>query len=196
MHYVSIYCGGKSKRQIQWVWRQALERLLLNRNNKIECPKINRGSGVHVVLWGLWKRGSVLEGRVQVSGGGRTRSPLLGLRRGFVYLLAHGARRDWSARHTGPTTVTPVRFRPNRGSGGSCLWRHGSPSPFLDPRRHQRACTARGRDRSPEERRARHLNSGGDEAPFGSGVPHHSPPALAVSVPLLTLVGSLVKGSE
>ncbi len=32
-------CGGRSKRQTQWVWRQASERLLLNRNNKIKCPK-------------------------------------------------------------------------------------------------------------------------------------------------------------
>ncbi|KAL0166218.1 hypothetical protein M9458_038062, partial [Cirrhinus mrigala] len=59
---------------------------------------------------------------------------------------------------------------------------------------------ARGRDRSPEERRARHFNSGGDEASFTSGVPHHMPPDLAVSVPLLsrtpTPVGSLVKGGR
>ncbi len=59
---------------------------------------------------------------------------------------------------------------------------------------------ARGRDRSPEERRARHINSGGDEALFGSGVPHHTPPDLAVSAPLLshtpTPVGSLVKGGD
>ncbi len=51
-----------------------------------------------------------------------------------------------------------------------------------------------------EERRTRHLNSGGDEALFGSGVPHHTAPALAVSAPLLshtpTPVGSLVKGGE
>ncbi len=39
---------------------------------------------------------------------------------------------------------------------------------------------ARGRDRSPEKRHARHLNSDGDEAPFRSGAPHHTPPALAV----------------
>ncbi|KAL0151735.1 hypothetical protein M9458_052961, partial [Cirrhinus mrigala] len=44
---------------------------------------------------------------------------------------------------------------------------------------------ARGRDWSPEERRARHFNSGGDEASFTSGVPHHTPPDLDVSAPLL-----------
>ncbi len=35
----SIYCGGRSKRQTQWAWRQASERLLFNRNNKTKCPK-------------------------------------------------------------------------------------------------------------------------------------------------------------
>ncbi len=37
--YIYIYCGGRSKRQTQWAWRQASERLLLNRNNKTKCPK-------------------------------------------------------------------------------------------------------------------------------------------------------------
>ncbi|KAL0164000.1 hypothetical protein M9458_039753, partial [Cirrhinus mrigala] len=59
---------------------------------------------------------------------------------------------------------------------------------------------ARGRDQSPEERRTWHFNSGGDEASFISGVPHHTPPDLAVLVPLLaripTPVGSLVKGGD
>ncbi len=54
---------------------------------------------------------------------------------------------------------------------------------------------ARGRDRSPEERHALHLNSGGDEAPFGSGVLHLTPPALAVSVPLLLLTHPLPSGA-
>ncbi len=34
-----IYCGGKSKRQTQWVWRQASERLLFNRDNKNKMSK-------------------------------------------------------------------------------------------------------------------------------------------------------------
>ncbi|KAL0148866.1 hypothetical protein M9458_055875, partial [Cirrhinus mrigala] len=59
---------------------------------------------------------------------------------------------------------------------------------------------ARGRDRSSEERRAQHFNSGGDEASFTSSVPHHTPPDLDVSAPLLsrtpTPVGSLVKGGD
>ncbi len=76
IYIIYIYCGWRSKRQTQWAWCQASERLLLNRNNKIvskgdEVSKINRGSGVLVVLRGLRRRGSVLEGRVQVRGGVR-----------------------------------------------------------------------------------------------------------------------------
>ncbi len=68
--YIYIYCGGRSKRQTQWVWRQASERLLLNRNNTIKVSKgnkvskINRGSGVLVVNADceggavFWKEGS------------------------------------------------------------------------------------------------------------------------------------------
>ncbi|KAL0197664.1 hypothetical protein M9458_006204, partial [Cirrhinus mrigala] len=53
---------------------------------------------------------------------------------------------------------------------------------------------ARGRDQSLEERRVRHFNSG--------GVPHHTPPDLAVLATLLshtptpTPIGSLVKGGD
>ncbi len=71
-------------------------------------------------------------------------------------------------------------------------------APFLDPRGHQRACTGK----RPVSRGEAHsaYNSGGDEAPFTSGVPHHTPPDLAVSAPLLshtpTPVGSLVKGGD
>ncbi len=51
-------------------------------------------------------------------------------------------------------------------------------APFLDPRGHQRACTRK----RPVSRGEAHsaYNSGGDEAPFTSGVPHHTPPDLAV----------------
>ncbi len=70
-------------------------------------------------------------------------------------------------------------------------------APFLDPRGHQRACTGEDTGLS---RRDSSIYSGSDEAPFTSGVPHHTPPALAVSTPLLshthTPVGSLVKGGD
>ncbi len=198
MDTIYIYCGGRSKRQTQWVWRQASERLLFNRNNKIvskgdEVSKINRGSGVLVVLRGLWRRGSVLEGRVQVRGGGRWPHALPSWVRGaraaasisgFVLLWACGASRG-TARHPGPSAVSRVR--------SSTL-----DAPFLDPRGHQRACTGK----RPVSRGEAHsaYNSGGDEAPFTSGVPHHTPPDLAVSAPLLshtpTPVGSLVKGGD
>ncbi len=204
---VSVYCGRKSKQQIQWVWPQASERLLLNRNNKIKVSKgakvfkINSGSGVLVMLRGLWRRGSVLEGRVQVRGGVRRLYALpsevrgarsVGFSSGFVYLLAHGARRDWSVRHPSPTAISWVQFCPD----GSHLWQHGSPSTLLSWTREDTSVHARGIDRTLEERGARYLNSSGDEALFGSGAPHHMPPALAVSVPLLshtpTPIGSLV----
>ncbi len=88
--------------------------------------------------------------------------------------------------------------RLDRGSGSS-----GSSggvvslyAPFLDPRGHQRACT--GKRPVSREETASAFNSGGDEASFTSGVPHHTPPDLAVSAPLLshtpTPVRSLVKG--
>ncbi len=43
-----MMCDGRSKRQTQWAWRQASERLLFDINNKVKCPrgkvsKINRG---------------------------------------------------------------------------------------------------------------------------------------------------------
>ncbi len=77
------------------------------------------------------------------------------------------------------------------GSGGAgSLY-----TPFLDLRGHQCACTGK-RPVSREEARSAY-NSGGDKASFTSGVPHHTPPDLAVSAPLLshtpTPVGSLVK---
>ncbi len=37
--FVCVYCDGRSKRQTQWVWRQASERLLFNKNNKIKVSK-------------------------------------------------------------------------------------------------------------------------------------------------------------
>ncbi len=137
------YCGGRSKRQTQWAWRQASERLLFNKNNKIvskgdEVSKINRGSGVLVVLRGLWRKGSVLEGRVQVRGGVRWPHALPSWVRGaraaasisgFVLLWARGASRG-TARHPGPSAVSRVR--------SSTL-----DAPFLDPRGHQRACTGK-----------------------------------------------------
>ncbi len=126
--------------------------------------KRNRGSGVLVVLRGLWRRGSVLEGRVQVRGGvrrphalpSRVRSARGG---GFLQRLrppsGHGTSGDYTARHPGPSAVYGC---------GSCSLN----APFLDPRGHQRACTGK----RPVSRGEAHsaYNSGGDEAPFTSGV--------------------------
>ncbi len=169
--------------------------------------KINRGSGVLVVLRGLWRRGSVLEGRVQVRY--RVLRPyalpyeVRGARggdfsSGFVYLLAHGAQRGL----VGPASWPDGRIT---GAVSSGLWVLGLMSlaarkslyaSFLDPRGHQRVCMGKrpvSRGEAPSA-----FNNGGDEASFTSGVPHHTPPDLAVSAPLLshtpTPVGSLVKG--
>ncbi len=152
------YCGGRSKRQTQWA--SASERLLFNRNNKIKCPKgmkwskINRGSGVLVVLRGLWRRGQC-SGR---KGPGKGRSPAAAQ----APLSGSGARGAAASpssfillRPTAPPgTIRPgiLARQPYSGCGTCSL-----NAPFLDPRGHQRACT--GRDRSPEERRTRHITA-------------------------------------
>ncbi len=76
-------CGGRSKRQTQWVWRQASERLLFNRNNKI----VSKGDEVSKIKQGVWcprrAAGFVKEGQCSrrkgpgkgAESGGRTRSP-------------------------------------------------------------------------------------------------------------------------
>ncbi len=63
--------------------------------------------------------------------------------------------------------------QPSHGCGTRSL-----NAPFLDPQGHQRACTGK----RPVSRGEAHsaYNSSGDEAPFTSGVPHHTPPDLAV----------------
>ncbi len=148
-----------------------------------EVSKINRGSG-------LWRGGSVLEGRVQVRGGVRRPhalpSRVRSARGGGFILLRPTAP---------PGIIRPgiLARQPCNGCGSCSL-----NAPFLDPRGHQRACTGK----RPVPRGEAHsaYNSGGDEAPFTSGVPHHTPPDLAVSAPLLshtpTPVGSLVKDGD
>ncbi len=84
--------------------------------------------------------------------------------------------------------------RLDRGSGSSQLWRHGiPPGPTWTPACMHGEETGLSRGEVPSG-----FNSGGDEASFTSGVPHHTPPDLAVSAPLLshtpTPVGSLAKG--
>ncbi len=84
---MNILCGGRSKRQTQWAWRRASERLLLNRNNKIvskgdEVSKINRG------IWCPRCAARVVKGgqcsRIKGPGKGRSpaaaRAPLLQVR--------------------------------------------------------------------------------------------------------------------
>ncbi len=90
------------------------------------------------------------------------RAPLSGPEREGRRLLqrlrppsGHGTSGDDTARHPGPSAVYGC---------GSCSLN----APFLDPRGHQRACTGK----RPVSRGEAHsaYNSGGDEAPFTSGV--------------------------
>ncbi|KAI2668031.1 GTPase IMAP family member 4 [Labeo rohita] len=75
--------------------------------------------------------------------------------------------------------------QPSRVRSGSSSY-GGAGSLFTPSWTHEDTSVhARGRDRSLEERRARHFNSGGDEASFTSCVPHHTPPDRDVSAPLL-----------
>ncbi len=77
---------------------------------------------------------------------------------------AHGTSGDYTARHPGPSAVSRVRH---------LLPQRSLPGPMRTP-----ACTGK----RPVSRGEAHsaYNSGGDEAPFTSGVPHHTPPDLAV----------------
>ncbi len=113
--------------------------------------------------------GSVQGGRVQVRGGVRRPHALPYFRSGargtaasgsgFILLLPCGAFRDYTARHPGPSAVSRVRsssgprvrqLAPSAASIPSTLpsWTHEDTSVH-----------ARGRDRSPEERRTRHITA-------------------------------------
>ncbi|KAL0153147.1 hypothetical protein M9458_051543, partial [Cirrhinus mrigala] len=96
-----------------------------------------------------------------------------------LYLSRAGEK----ARHPGPQPF-PCGSHSDHGSGSSS---NGGARASTHPSwtHEDTSVHARGRDRSPEERRARHFNSGGDEASFTSGVPHHTPSDLDVSAPLL-----------
>ncbi len=152
-----------------------------------KVSKTNRGSGVLVVLRGLWRRGSVLEGRVQVRGGVRRPHALPSEVRGAA------------ASSAASSSFGPRRFQ---GLNGPASWPVSrltgaalDPSTLPSWTHEDTSMHARGRDRSPEERRTRHITE--------AVMRLHSlqvPPDLAVSAPLLshtpTPVGSLVKGGD
>ncbi len=121
------------------------------------------------------------------------RAPLSGPEREGRRLLA-AASSSFGPRHL-RGLYNPASWPVSRVTGAAL-----APSTLPSWTHEDTSVHARGRDRSAEERRARHINSGGDEALFGSGAPHHTPPDLAVSAPLLshthTPVGSLVKGGD
>ncbi len=151
------YCGGRSKRQTQWVWRQASERLLFKINIKIKCPKgikcpkqtgdLVSSSCCEGCEGGavFWKEGSRAES------GGHTRSPL---RSG-----AQGA----AASPAASSSFGPRRFQ---GLNDSASWPVSrltgaalNPSTLPSWTHEDTSVHARGRDRSPEERRTRHITA-------------------------------------
>ncbi len=75
--YIYIYSGRESKVQTQWVWHQASERLLLNRNNK---NKVSKGKNNILNKQGIWcprrAAGCVKEGQCSGrKGPGKGQSP-------------------------------------------------------------------------------------------------------------------------
>ncbi len=192
-------CGGKSKRQTQWVWCQASERLLFNRNN---TNKVSKGENSVQNKPGIWcprrAAGFVKEGQCSGrKGPGKGRSPAAAR----APLWGPGCEGRWllqrlrlpldPRRSTG--LVGPAswgRHRVGIGSSSSRLWLHGSLSTLPTWTHEDTSAHARGINRSPEERRSRHITA----------------PDLAVSTPLLSLththththtpVGSLVKGGD
>ncbi len=162
------------------------ERLfLLNRNNKIvskgdEVSKNKQGNLVSSLCCAGCEGWRVQEGRVQVRGGssgGRTRSPTSGPvhegRRpsgsGFILLLPCGAFRDYTARHPGPSA--------SRGCGSSSgpRVRQLAPSAASIPSTlpswtHEDTSVHAEEETGLQRRGALGIYSGGDEAPFTSGV--------------------------
>ncbi len=142
--------------------------------------KINRGIWCPRCAAGLWRRGSVLEGRVQVRGGVRRPHALPSRSGARGAAASSSASSSFGPRHSGD--VRPGILARQRVRVRQLLPQRTLPGPTRTP-----ACMHGEGDRSPEERRTRHINSGGDEAPFTSGVwPHHTPPDLAVTAPLLS----------
>ncbi len=184
--YVCMYCDGRSTRQTQWVWRQASERLLLNRNNTI---KVSKGNKVSKIKGGIWcprcAARVVKEGQCSgrkgpgkgAESGGRTRSPPRSGARGTAAFPAASstsrstATLDGSSR-PGILARRPSRGcgpRPDRGSGSSRLRRHPIPQRSLPGPTRTPACM-HGEETGLQRRGATGIYSGGDEAPFTSGV--------------------------
>ncbi len=175
-----LRCLGSACPHSPPVWREeqttdtvgvasGLGEAFIKRNNKI----VSKGDDVSKINRGIWcprcAARVVKEGQCsgrKGPGKGRSpaaaRAPLSGPEREGQRLLqrlrppsGHGTSGDDTARHPGPSAVYGC---------GSCSLN----APFLDPRGHQRACTGK----RPVSRGEAHsaYNSGGDEAPFTSGV--------------------------
>ncbi len=116
------------------------------------------------MLRGLWRRGSVLEGRVQVRGGVRRPHALPsrvrsarggGFFSGFVLLRA---------------TAPPGMIRPGILARQPCTGAAAAPSTHPSWTHEDTSVHARGKRPVPRGEAHSAYNSGGDEAPFTSGV--------------------------
>ncbi|KAI2646570.1 Interferon-induced very large GTPase 1 [Labeo rohita] len=156
---------------------------LPNEADKEEKGKEDEEKRAKDIVTGFREGGVVFQkGRVQVRGGVRRPHALPAQR----HRPPPPTRRFWGITRPGILARQPLRVRSSSGPAGSGNSSCGAGSLFTPSWTHEDTSVhARGRDRSPEERRARHFNSGGDEASFTSGVPHHTPPDLDVSAPLL-----------
>ncbi len=159
--YIYRYSGGKSKRQTQWAWRQASERFLFNRNNKIKCPK-----GKNVLnKQGIWylrrAAGFVKEGQCSGrKGPGKGRSlaaahaPIWGPGREGRWLLQRLRLPLGPRRSTGLVGPASWPWRPYHGCG-----LHGNPSMLPSLSHEDTSMHAWERDRFPEERCPRRLTA-------------------------------------
>ncbi len=151
--------AGGAKRQTQWVWRHASERLLFNRNNKI----VSKGDEVSKNKQGIWcpRRAARVVKEGQCSGRkgpgkGRSpaaaRAPLSGPEReGRRLLLAASfSFGPWPLRGLYGPASWPVSRVTGAALALSTLpsWTHEDTSVH-----------AQERDRSPEERRTRHITA-------------------------------------
>ncbi len=158
--------AGRSKRQTQWAWCQASERLLFNINNKIKCPKGKGVQNKHGIWCPCHAARFVKEGQCSRRNCS-TRAPFSGPgREGWLLRLAtlssFGPRRFQGL--YGPASRTDQPYsgcgsRPDRRSGMLTALAAWDPSTLPSWIHEDASVHARGGDRSLEERRPRHLTA-------------------------------------
>ncbi|XP_052388515.1 uncharacterized protein LOC127934965 [Carassius gibelio] len=170
----------------------------INRNHKTKGIKVAKRGKVSKITGNLVSSSCcgicvgravfIKEGSRQgAESGGRTRSPpWSGARAAASLSLAAALVGDGRPGILARRPCIRVRFPSGSRVRQLTSWWRGSPSTHPSWTHEDTSVHARGRDRSPEERRVGLLNSGGNEAPLPSGVPHHTPPALTRPAPLLS----------